>query len=59
MGMVKQRACSKAKVDVERFETLKEGFLLDIKSIISFEEIPPDLVINWDQTGINYAPVAS
>ena len=58
MGMVKRRACSKAKVDIERFETLKKG-LLDIKSIVSFEEIPPDLVINWDQTGINYVPVGS
>jgi len=38
---------------------LKKGFLLDIKSIVSFEEIPPDLVINWDQTGINYVPVGS
>ena len=23
------------------------------------DEIPPALVINWDQTGINYVPVTS
>ena len=23
------------------------------------EEIPPELVINWDQTGLNLVPVAS
>jgi len=56
MGMVKRRPCSKAKGDVERFETC---FLLDIKSIFSLKEIPPDLVINWYQTGINYLPVLS
>ena len=26
---------------------------------MSLEEIPPDLIINWDQTGINYVPVGS
>ena len=55
LGMVKRRVSSKAKVDV-KFEALKQGFLLDIKNIVSLEEIPPDLIINWDQTGINYVP---
>ena len=59
MGMVKQRVSSKAKVDVEKFEALKQGFLLDIKLIVSLEEIPPDLIINWDQTSISYVPVGS
>ena len=59
MGMVKRRVSSKAKGDVEKFEALKRGFPLDIKSIVSFEKIPPDLVINWDQTGINYVPFGS
>ena len=59
MGMIKRRMSSKAKVDVEKFEALKQGFLLDIKLIVSFEEIPHDLIINWDQTGINYVPVGS
>ena len=26
---------------------------------MSLEEIPPELIINWDQTGINYVPVGS
>lgn len=24
---------------------------------MEFHDIPPDLIINWDQTGINYVPV--
>ena len=59
MALVKRRVNSEAKVDVEKFEALKQGFLLDIKLIVSLEEIPPDLIINWDQTGINYVPVGS
>jgi len=38
---------------------LKQGFLLDIKNIVSLEKIPPDLIINWDQAGINYVPIGS
>ena len=34
MGFVKRKACSKAKVDVEHFEILKQEFLSDIKNIV-------------------------
>ena len=33
MGMVKRRVSSKAKMYVEKFEALKQGFLLDIKTL--------------------------
>lgn len=36
---------SKAKVNVEKFETLKQDNL-DIKNIVSLEEIPPDLILS-------------
>lgn len=59
MGMVKQRASTKAKVSVADFEDKKEQFLLDIKACISMESILSDLIINWDQTGMHYVPVSS
>lgn len=59
MGFVKRRASTKAKVSIENFEEVKAQFLLDIKAVVKFEEIPFDLIINWDQTGINYVPVGS
>jgi len=57
MGYVKQKACSKAKVhvDVKRYEQLKEEFL---KVIVNMDEILPDLIINFDQTALNYVPVS-
>ena len=33
----------------------REQFLIDIKAV-EVEEIPADLVINWDQAGISYVP---
>ena len=59
MGLVKRRSSTKAKVDVKDFEELKKLFLQDINNVIQMDEIPADLVINFDQTGINYMPVSS
>ena len=56
MGFVKRRASTKAKIEIENFEEVKAQFLLDIKVVCEMEEIPFDLVINWDQTGIQYVP---
>ena len=52
MGFSKRRANSKSKVLPDDFAQLKEQFLIDIKSVIVMEEIPADLVINWDQTAM-------
>ena len=59
IGFVKRRASTKAKVTVEDFEEKKDQFLLDIKAVVTLEDIPFDLVINWDQTGMHYVPVSS
>jgi hypothetical protein len=59
MEFVKRRISTKSKVDVAEFECLKTKFLHDIKVVTITEEIPDCLVINWDQTGINYVPVSN
>ena len=59
MGFVKRRGNTKAKVPVEHFEVLKSQFLFDIKATVEMQEIPPKLIINWDQTGIKMVPVSS
>ena len=41
------------------FQELKEQYLLDIKAVTVMEEIPPELVINWDHTGISIVPGSS
>ena len=59
MDMVKRKVSSKAKVDVKRFDIVKQAFLLDIKNVVCLDEIPPELIINRDQTAIQYVPVGS
>ena len=55
---VKRKATTKSKVAVQNFEELKQQYLLDIKAVVELEETTDELVINWDQTGINYIPVS-
>ena len=49
----------KAKVTVDDLASLKRQFLLDIRGIVEMEEIPQDLIINWDQTAVNYVSVSN
>ena len=56
IGMVKHRANTKKKVTVENFDELKKLFLLDIRNIVQMDEVPAQIIINWDQSGINYLP---
>ena len=48
-----------AKITVSNFEELKQQFSIDVKVVIEIEEIPAGLIINWDQTEINYIPTNS
>ena len=34
-------------------------FLLDVKNVVQMDEISEDMIVNWDQTGINYVLVSS
>ena len=44
---------------MKQLQELKEAFLLEIKNIVVVDDIPEDLIINFDQTGLNYVPVTS
>jgi len=56
MGYVKCKATTKAKVTVENFTAIKEDCLLEIKQVITMDEIPAELIINFDQTGLSIVP---
>ena len=58
MGYVERKAATKAIVSLAHFDSLKAQFLSDIRTIVVMESIPPELIINWDHTGIKYVPVS-
>lgn len=42
---------------MKSFEASKEQFLVDMKAVVEVEDIPFNLIVNWDQTGVHYIPV--
>ena len=56
MGYVKRRCSNTGKVTVEDFEELKAEFLADVKAEVLMNDLPIDLVFNWDKTGIQLIP---
>ena len=60
MGFVQRKpTTSKGKYSMENFSALKKSFLDDVVTIIEMEEIPPELILNWDQTEIKLIPSTS
>ena len=55
----KKESHIKAKISNVNFEENKTHFVNDVKAIMELEEIPDDLVINWDHTRIHYVPVSN
>ena len=56
INFVKRKATTSAKVEPSHFKKLKEQFFLDIKTVVDMEDVPSDLILNWDHTGINVVP---
>ena len=56
MKFVKRRGGSTVKIAVTNFDEVKEQFLLDIEAVVTMQEIPFDLILNWDQTGLHVVP---
>ena len=58
MGYVQRKATtSKSKITEVGFSDSKQLFLSDVRAIVIMEEVPPELVLNWDQTGIKIVPI--
>jgi len=54
----KCRGITTAQPVIKDFEELKSKFLKDIKTLVDKHGIPPELIINFDHTGIHLVPVS-
>ena len=60
MNFVQRRATTaKSKHSIDNFSARKKSFLDDVCATVTMEEIPPELIMNWDQTGIKLVPSSS
>ena len=53
MNFTKRRGSTKSGMAPDNFEKVKETFLSEIIETVEMNDIPGDLIFNWDQTGIN------
>ena len=61
MKLVKRRGTTKSRLELseEQFKEVQRSFLAEIVHIAQANYIPPQLIINWDQTGLNIVPTYS
>ena len=53
MNYTKRRSTTKCSMPPENFTQEKSKFLQQIVNLVKMEDISPDLIFNWDQTGLN------
>lgn len=56
MKYVKRKSSNAGKVLVNNFIAIKEVFLADIVAEVLMNDIPNDLIINWDHTALKLVP---
>ena len=56
MKYVKRKCSNAGKVSLPNFERIQEVFLADIAAEVLMNDIPDELIINWDQTGLPVVP---
>ena len=52
MGYVKRKCSNAGKVSLPPTQ-IQENFLADIQAEVPMNEVPPDLIFNWDQTALH------
>ena len=53
MGYRKRKGTNAGKISVSHFKEVKEHFLADIRAEVLMNDIPDELIINWDQTPLH------
>ena len=60
LNFVKRKATTKKpKFTPSNFEELKSQYLMDIMAVVTMEDVPEEMIVNWDQTAIKYIPVSN
>ena len=56
MNFTKRRGSTKGGIPPDDLEDARRTFLTDIVETVALNDIPGELIFNWDQTGINLSP---
>ena len=56
-GYVKRKGTKAARKVPNDFDFIRMEFLAEVSKLVKDNEIPPELIINFDQTNVNIIPV--
>ncbi|XP_062579389.1 uncharacterized protein LOC134241337 [Saccostrea cucullata] len=56
MGLSTRRATKGVKSLPSDFDDLKNSFIKRFQDVVKEDSIPDEMIINWDQTGVNFVP---
>ena len=57
MGYIKRKCSNAGKMSVYQFKELQGVFLADIQAEIAMNDIPNEMIFNWDQTALQFVPI--
>lgn len=58
MNYTKRRCTTKYSMPPANFFQEKSKFLQDVVDLVKMEDVPAELIFNWDQTGLNLVPAS-
>jgi len=56
MNFTKRKASTKYSHPAQELDEERRVFLSEVLDTVILNDIPPELIFNWDQTGINLVP---
>ena len=57
MNLVKRKVTTaQSKYKIDSFKRVKESFLAEVTTIVEMNEIPPEFILDFDQTGVKIVP---
>ena len=59
MGLVKRRGSTQAKISSADYYHLRSIYLHQISAMVKVHQIPPEMVVNCDQSGISIVPTCN
>lgn len=57
--MRRKASTAKSRESEQDFKKKKDQFLMEVAATVSLEDIPAELILNWDQTGIRLVPTSN
>ena len=57
--VIRKASTATSRFSSKEFSKLQSQFTNNVVTVVEIEEIPPELILNWDQTGLKIVPASA